>query len=364
MEHVDCVVVGAGVIGLAAARALARAGREVLVLEAGPAIGGGISARNSAVIHAGLYYPPGSLKARLCRAGRDALYRYCAERGVAHRRTGKLLVATNPAQHAALAALQARARENGVEDLVAITPAAVQLLEPQIRCTAALLSPATGIVDVHGLMLSLQADAQAHGAICVFNTPVLGGQAAPLVLHCGGAAPMRLRARTVINAAGLDAPRLARNLQGFPAACLPELFYAKGNYFALQGPRPRFTHLIYPMPDEAGLGIHVTLDLAGQVRFGPDVEWTAERNYRVDPARAPIFYQAIRRYWPALADGALVPEYAGIRPKLAPAGHPPADFVIQGPATHGQPGLVNLFGIDSPGLTAALAIAEALERVG
>ena len=364
MEQVDCVVVGAGVVGLAVARALAGAGREVVMLEAADAIGNGTSSRNSEVIHAGLYYAPGSLKARLCVRGRDLLYDYCAVHGVAHQRCGKLVVATDAAQEPALRALRERAAACGVHDLQWLSAAEAQTLEPALRCTAALLSPSTGIVDSHGLMLSLQGEAEARGAMLALHSPLqrLRRVDDAFELQVGGAEPMQLRARSVVNSAGLHAVALASRFEGLPPLRLPQAHWARGHYFACAG-RPAFSRLIYPMPDEGGLGVHVTLDLAGQMRFGPDVQWIpladfGAEDYRVDPARAEPFADAIRRYWPGLPDGALAPTYAGIRPKISGPGQPAADFLIQGPAQHGVPGLVNLLGIESPGLTAALAIGE------
>jgi L-2-hydroxyglutarate oxidase LhgO len=352
------------VVGLAVARALARAGREVVLLEAADAIGTGTSSRNSEVMHAGLYYPPGSLKARLCVRGRELLYAYCAAHGIEHRRCGKLIVATEPAQHSALQALKARAEACGVHDLQALSAGEAQALEPQLRCTAALLSPSTGIVDSHGLMLSLRGEAEAHGAMLALKSPLqrLRRDGDGFVLQVGGDEGMLLRARAVVNSAGLFAVQLAAGFEGLPPQRLPVIRWARGHYFACPG-KPAFTRLIYPMPDEAGLGVHVTLDLGGQMRFGPDVQWIdvaapGGEDYRVDAARAAPFAEAIRRYWPALPAGALQPAYAGIRPKLAGPGEPAADFVIAGSETHGVPGLVNLFGIESPGLTACLAIAD------
>ena len=364
MDRVDVLVVGAGVVGLAVARALALAGREVLLLEAGGAIGEGTSSRNSEVIHAGLYYPPGSWKARLCVRGRGLLYAYCAEHGVAHRRCGKLIVATDASQHDGLMAIRHRAAACGVHDLQWLAADEAQSLEPALRCTAALLSPSTGIVDSHGLMLSLQGEAEAHGALLALRSPVQrvrrvdGG----FEIEVGGADPTALRANAVVNSAGLHAVALATAIEGVPTLPLPPAHWARGHYFACPG-KPAFSRLIYPMPDEAGLGVHVTLDLGGQMRFGPDVQWVpltppGQEDYRVDPARAAPFAEAIRRYWPALPDDALQPAYAGIRPKISGPGEPAADFLIQGPAVHGVPGLVNLLGIESPGLTACLAIAE------
>jgi L-2-hydroxyglutarate oxidase LhgO len=358
---VDCVVLGAGVVGLATARQLAEDGCEVLLVEAGEGIGVGVSSRNSEVIHAGIYYPQGSLKARLCVEGRRRLYAYCAERGIPHRNTGKLIVAATPAQEAQLDGITARAHANGVDDLYKVDRAGARALEPALECSAALVSPSTGIVDSHALMLALQGDAENHGAQCVFRTRFHAGRILPsgeFALGFEGDEPMELTARCVINATGLSAPDTARRLAGQPAEHIPQAWLCKGNYFSLAGKSP-FTRLIYPMPDEAGLGVHLTLDLAGQARFGPDTEWVDTEDYAVDPRRADAFYAAIRRYWPGLKDNALQPAYAGIRPKITGPGTPAADFMIAGPARHGVPGLLNLFGMESPGLTACLAIARA-----
>ncbi len=365
-ERVDCLVIGAGVVGLAVARALARAGREVVVVEATEQIGSEASSRNSEAIHAGIYYPKDSLKARLCVAGKAALYRFCAEYGVAHARTGKLIVAADEAQVPALGELKARAAANGVDDLELLGPAEVARLEPEVSCAAALLSPSTGIVDGHGLMLALLGEAEAHGAAIAYFAPFEGASAdrEGLRARIGGAEPIELVCDVLVNSAGLAAQGLARRIEGLDPATIPPLYFAKGNYFGLRGRAP-FRRLVYPVPEPGGLGVHVTLDLGGRCRFGPDVEWIEEIDYDVDPARADAFYGAIRRYWPGLPDGALQPDYAGIRPKLVPEGAPAADFVIQGRREHGLAGLVNLYGIESPGLTAALAIAERVaEMVG
>ncbi len=358
-ERVDCVVAGAGVAGLAVARRLAQAGREVVVVEAADAIGTETSSRNSEVIHAGIYYPTGSLKARLCVSGKEALYAYCRERGIPHKHLGKLIVATNEREEAGLAALQAKAAANGVHDLVWLNAVEAAKLEPAVRCIAALLSPSTGILDSHAYMLSLQGEAEAAGCMFAFETPLLRAEPAgrALWVETGGASPMRLLCNLLVNCAGLDAPALSRRIAGVAAARVPEPYLAKGSYFTLAGRSP-FTRLIYPMPEPGGLGVHVTLDMAGQARFGPDVEWVKERHYAVDPRRAEKFYAAIRSYWPALADGALQPGYSGIRPKISAPEAPAADFVIHGPAETGLSGYAALYGIESPGLTASLAIAD------
>jgi L-2-hydroxyglutarate oxidase LhgO len=363
MERVACVVVGAGVVGLALARTLSRRGLEVVVLEAEDRIGTGISSRSSEVLHAGLYYPAGSLKARLCVEGRRQLYAYCQARGVPHRRCGKLVVATDAGQEEALRALRARAEANGVEGLEWLDGPAARRLEPGLRCVAALHSTVTGIVDSHGLMRALRADAEEAGALVVPRSPVVGGRPTPagLEVDVGGAEPSTFLAGRVFNAAGLGAQGVARAFQGIRPGAVPPLRLAKGSYFGLAGAAP-FTRLVYPVPVHGGLGVHLTLDLGGQARFGPDVEWVEREDYRVDPARAEAFYAEVRRYWPDLPDGALQPAYAGIRPKLHGPGEPAPDFLVQREDAHGVPGLVNLFGIESPGLTACLALAE--EAIG
>jgi L-2-hydroxyglutarate oxidase LhgO len=363
MEAVDTVVIGAGVIGLAIARTLALAGHDVLILEAQERFGTQTSSRNSEVIHAGLYYPPGSLKARLCVAGRELLYRYCAERGVAHRPIGKLLVASDATELPLLAHYAERAAANDVP-LQPLTAADIRCLEPAVHALAGLYSPSTGILDSHGFMLALLGDAEQAGALLVTRTPVTGGRITPrgILLETGGDAPFTLQSRLVVNAAGLFAQDVARRIKGFPQVAIPPTFYAKGHYFTLSGRAP-FTHLVYPMPDHAGLGIHATLDLGGQCKFGPDVSgWSETPDYAFEEGLETKFYRAIRRYYPDLRDGALQPGYVGIRPKISGPAEAAADFCIQGPAAHGVAGWVNLFGIESPGLTAALAIAEEVAR--
>ncbi len=364
MERVDCIVVGAGVVGLAVARALALAGREVIILDAAEGIGTETSSRNSEVIHAGIYYPAGSLMARFCVAGRKALYAYCDEKGVPHANCGKLIAATNVEEDAMLAGIKRRAEVNGVEGMRVLTAAEAIAMEPNLSCTSALLSPVTGIIDSHAFMLALQGDAENAGAVPVFLCPVIGGRVVQsgVEIDVGGVDPMTLRCRLLVNSAGLHAPGLAARIAGMPPDHVPPACYAKGNYFTLSGRSP-FSRLIYPVPVPGGLGVHLTIDLGGQARFGPDVQWIDTIDYTVDPARADSFYAAVRKYWPALKDGALRPGYAGIRPKIAPRGAPAQDFVVQGPRTHGVPGLINLFGIESPGLTASLALADHVVEV-
>lgn len=366
MERVDCIVIGAGVVGLAVARVLARTGREVLIVEAEAAIGTGTSSRNSEVIHAGIYYPQGSLKARLCVAGRDALYAFCDSHGVPYRRCGKLIVATDESQLAGIQALQEHGAANGVEALKRLDADELKALEPQLNAVAGLLSPSTGIVDSHALMLALQGDAERAGALLALRAPVQAMEVtdAGLRVDIGGDEPMTLIARTVINCAGHAAPVIAARTRGLPADAVPTRYFAKGSYFSLATATP-FRYLVYPLPEPGGLGVHLTLDLGGQARFGPDVQWVESLDYDLDARRAEGFYAAIRRYWPGLPDGALQPAYTGIRPKISGPGEPAADFRIDGPAQHGIAGLVNLFGIESPGLTAALAIAdEVRQRLG
>ncbi len=367
MEQIEAIVIGAGVVGLACARALAQRGIETVILERHKAFGTETSARNSEVIHAGLYYASGSQKARLCVTGRDALYRYCEERKIAHRRCGKLIVATHRSQLDKLTTLQNQGIANGVHDLRLITAAEAKSMEPELECIAALHSPSTGIVDSHALMLALLGDAEIAGAIMALQSHLRAGAIDHdrFVLDVGGCSEStQLKSRIVINAAGLSAAHVARSISGFPAEHCPTPHYAKGNYYSLASRAP-FSRLIYPLPEPGGLGVHLTLDLGGQARFGPDVEWLADNwiehpDYSVDPRRSESFYDEVRRYWPQLPDGALNPAYSGVRPKISGRDEPAADFLIQGPAIHGIPGLINLFGIESPGLTSSLAIADAV----
>ncbi len=358
MDRVECVVVGAGVVGLAIARELALAGREVLVLEAAEGIGTETSSRNSEVIHAGIYYPKDSLMARFCVEGKKRLYHYCLERGVPHRNCGKLIVATSAEEAEKLDGIRGRAAANGVDDLRVLSRAEALAMEPALNCTAALLSPSTGIVDSHAYMLAMQGDAEHAGAIFAFHAPVESGRVSNegFVLQVGGEEPMVIGCDLLVNSAGLHAPALAAKLAGLPQERLPRAYYARGNYFTLTGRNP-FSRLIYPVPVPGGLGTHLTIDLGGQARFGPDVEWIDRIEYEVDPRRGDSFYAAIRRYWPDLPEGALAPGYAGIRPKIVPKEVAVQDFRIDGPQAHGVRGLVNLFGIESPGLTASQAIA-------
>ena len=363
MDHIDTAVVGAGVVGLAIARALARAGREVVIVEAEGTIGSITSARNSEVIHAGLYSPPDWLKTRLCIEGRRLLYPYCEAHGVAHRRCGKLVVATSEEQVPALEQLARNAQANGVEGLRLISGAAARAMEPALHAVAALHSTVTGVIDSHGFMLALLGDAEDHGAALALKSPLLAARvlADGFGLDIGGNEPMRLHARCLVNSAGLEASEVAARIEGLPRAHVRATHRCKGNYFSLSGVRVPFSRLIYPLHEAAGLGVHLTLDLAGQARFGPDTEWLVDDgpiDYRVNAARGEGFAASIRRYWPGLPDGRLTPDYSGVRPKLSREGEAARDFAIDGPATHGVPGLVNLFGIESPGLTAALAIGE------
>ncbi len=364
MEKLDCVVIGAGVVGLAVARAMAERGREVFILESSEGIGNEASSRNSEVIHAGLYYPTGSLKARVCVQGRDQLYRYCEEKGIRHRRVGKLVVAGDEGEVARLRDIEAQARINGVTDVRWLDRSEAMGLEPALECEAALLSPSTGIIDSHGLMEALLEDAESAGAVLALASPVTGGriQDDGIVLEVGGSEPMTVLCRTVVNSTGIHASDVGQSLEGFPIKALLKTYMCKGSYFSMSGEAP-FSRLIYPVPDEASLGIHLTLDLAGQARFGPDTEWVEEIDYRVDEGRGEMFCGAIRKYWPDLPDGSLLPGYSGIRARLRGPDDDEADFLIQGPGDHGVPGLVNLLGIESPGLTACMALADKVVRV-
>jgi L-2-hydroxyglutarate oxidase LhgO len=358
MDSVDVVVIGAGVIGLATARALALRGREVLILEAAESFGTGISSRHSEVIHAGIYYPRGSLKAQLCVTGRQRLYEFCERFGVPHRRCGKMIVATSDDQWVDLKAIHAVAAGNGVQ-LAWLEQHEARDKEPEITCVGALFSPATGIIDSHAYMLALLGDAERHRANIVYRSRVAAMwlESASVLLAINDDSRPTLRAHTVVNCTGLHATEVAARIEGFPSAHIPRAYYARGHYFGLAG-RTSFRHLVYPIPEPGGLGVHLTLDLANQARFGPDVEWIEALDYNVDIDRAERFYAAIRRFWPQLADGQLIPAYAGIRPKITGPGEPAADFRIDGPGHHGIPSIINLFGIESPGLTASLAIGE------
>jgi L-2-hydroxyglutarate oxidase LhgO len=361
MDKVDCIVVGAGVVGLAIARELAQRGREVIVLEKHPAIGMETSSRNSEVIHAGLYYATGSLKAKLCVQGRDDLYAYCEERSIPYRRCGKLVVATSDQQLQKLSAILAQAHANGCKEVTCLDGASAKLIEPSLTCSAALSSPNTGIIDSHALMLSLQADAENANALFAMDSRVVSGSATGsgfiIQVRSGDGEEIELEGKTLINSGGLWAPRLASTLRGLDEASIPTAWFAKGNYYSLAGKAP-FSHLVYPVPEPGGLGVHLTLDLGGQARFGPDVEWLEspqdDIDYAVDPRRAASFYREIRAYWPDLADDALQPAYSGVRPKITPPGAAAADFMF---ASHGNPHYLGLYGIESPGLTASLAIA-------
>lgn len=361
LEKVECLIAGAGVVGLAIAREFARLGFETLIVEEAGTIGTGTSSRNSEVIHAGIYYPPMSLKSRFCLEGRNALYAYAQNNGVPHSRCGKLIVATNENQNTTLNGIARQAKLCGVNDLQHLSSSEASRLEPNLVSTSALYSPSTGIIDSHGLMLALLGDAEEHGAAVSFHNKVVAAESNAeglrLVTVDAGGRTFELQASVFINACGLHAPALASSINGLSAEFIPTTRFAKGNYFSATGRTP-FKHLIYPVPEEGGLGIHLTLDLGGRMRFGPDVEWVESIEYGVDPARADRFYDEIRKYWPELPDNALQPAYSGIRPKLDMAGVPVTDFVIAGPETHGVKGLVNLFGIESPGLTSCLPIAQ------
>ncbi len=366
VPDLDTVVIGGGVVGLALARALALRGIQTTLLEAESRLGQHTSSRNSEVIHAGIYYPTGSLKARLCVAGKEQLYAYASQVGIEHRRIGKVIVASSEAEAGALEGLARQAENNGVRDLEWLSEREVAALEPAVRAVRGLLSPSSGIIDTDGLLSALKRDAVDADAQIVTSSPVCGGAVLDegFELRIGGPAPGRVTCRRVINAAGLWAQDVARALEGVPATSIPGQYFAKGHYFVLRGRSP-FSRLVYPMPEPGGLGIHVTLDLRDNARFGPDVSWVSSPDYSFEEARETQFYTAIRRYFPDLQPGALVPGHTGIRPKLGPPGSPFHDFVVQGPAAHGVPGLLNLYGIESPGITASLALADyALAQLG
>ena len=361
---VQTCVVGAGVVGLSVGRALARAGREVVIIEKEYAIGMATSSRNSEVVHAGIYYPQNSLKARLCVEGRRLLYDYCESHGVAYKQCGKILVATKASQILKLDEIESRAALNGVEGISRLSSDDIHALEPSVTSVGGILSDTTGVVDSYGLMLGYQGDAEDAGAFIAFNTPVIGGEASgdKVVLETGGDMPGSITCNVVINTGGLGALSLAERIICRETVELPRAYFAKGNYYKLVGQPTPFQHLIYPVPasNTAGLGVHATVDIGGQCRFGPDVEWVTEANhYDVDPKRSQAFYDAVREYWPGLKDGALVPDYSGIRPKLSGPGEPVVDFHFLKPDEHGGPrGLYHLLGIESPGLTSSLALGE------
>jgi L-2-hydroxyglutarate oxidase LhgO len=359
MDHIDTLIIGAGVVGLALARRLAQDGRETLVLEAASAVGSVTSSRNSGVIHAGIYYQPGSLKATLCVQGRDLLYAYARERDIPHKQNGKLIVATDDGQIPELHRWRDIATQNGVTDLRLLTPAEAKTLEPEVFCTAALHVPVTGIIDAHAYMQALEGDAENAGAMIALNTTVTGGEVTEsgFILNVAGDAPSQISCTRLINAAGLGAQDFSRHLRGLDPATIPPQVLAKGNYFSLNGKQP-FSMLIYPLPSLGSSGLHAFCDLGGRVRFGPDVEWVDHIDYSVDPARAALTAEAVRRYWPALPDGALQPDYCGIRPKIARGSPHDTDFVVHGPRDHTIPNLIALYGIESPGLTASLALAD------
>lgn len=359
MDRIECVVVGAGVVGLAIARQLAQSGLDVIVLESASDIGTGTSSRNSEVIHAGIYYQAGSLMAQLCVSGKQKLYAYCDDHGVPYRRCGKLIVATTESENGKLASIKAHAEANGVHDMQTLNGDEARVLEPALNCVGALNSPSTGIIDSHAYMLALRGDIEGASGMLAFHAPLLHAKATTegFEIDVGGDAPMTIGCRLLVNSAGLSAPAVARAIDGVPLDKIPTPYYAKGNYFSCSARAP-FSRLIYPVPEPGGLGVHLTIDMGGQAKFGPDVEWVNEIDYAVDPARADQFYPAIRRYWPMLPDGALAPSYSGIRPKIVPPAVARQDFLIQDPQEHGVAGLINLFGIESPGLTSSLAIAE------
>ncbi|QWD89920.1 NAD(P)/FAD-dependent oxidoreductase [Polynucleobacter sp. MWH-Braz-FAM2G] len=372
MERVDCVVVGAGVIGLAVAREMALQGRDTILLERENAFGTVSSARNSEVIHAGIYYPKDSLKAKLCVEGNRLLYEYCRSHQVATQAYGKLIVAADETQIQDLNAILFKAQNNGVPAIKLLSGDEATKLEPQLKCVAAILSATTGVVDSHGFMLSLLGGFEDAGGMVAYQSPLISAK--PIganaqqgfELEIGGADAMRIETKLLINCAGMSAPAVANQIEGLSKKMIPRAYFAKGNYFSLAGKSP-FSHLIYPIPEPGGLGVHLTLDMGGQAKFGPDVEWLdiereGQIDYTVNPKRGEGFYEAVRRYWPGLKDGALQPDYSGVRAKIVPSTAPAGDFCFSGPETHGLHGLYNLYGFESPGLTSSLAIAVHLER--
>lgn len=357
--EIDCVVAGAGVIGLAVARELALSGRDVLIVEADTAFGRGVSSRSSEVVHAGMYYTPGSLRAQLCVEGKRLLYDFMKTHNVAHTNCGKLIVACAPEEVATLAGIMEKGAANGVDDLEMLDARHARALEPALNCVAAVLSPSTGMMDSAGLMLAILGEAENAGATLATRSPVVGGRVGgrQVEIDIGGSEPMTVGCNLFVNSTSLNAPRVAAKLQGLDGVHVPKAYYGKGSYFSIAGKVP-FSRLIYPCPVIGGLGVHLTIDVGGQARFGPDVEWVDEPDYDVDPARGEEFYGLVRRYWPGLPDGALQPSYAGVRPKIVPPGNQLQDFRIDGPQVHGVPGLINLFGMESPGLTSSLAIGR------
>jgi len=371
MDQVDCVVIGAGVVGLAVAREMALQGRETILLERENAFGTISSARNSEVIHAGIYYPKDSLKAQLCVEGNRLLYEYCRSHQVATQPYGKLIVASDETQIDDLQAILYKAQNNGVPEIKLIPGDDAKVLEPQLQCCAAILSSSTGIVDSHGFMLSLLGGFEDAGGMVAYQSPLLSAK--PLgsngeggyELEIGGADGMKIQTKLLINCAGMSAPAVAQKIAGLKQEHIPKAYFAKGNYFSLSGKSP-FTHLIYPIPEPGGLGVHLTLDMGGQAKFGPDVEWLeieseGQIDYTVNPKRSEGFYEAVRRYWPELKDGSLQPDYSGVRAKVVPPNAPAGDFCFNTPQDHSLHGLFNLYGFESPGLTSSLAIAKHLE---
>lgn len=357
--EIDCVVAGAGAIGLAVARELAQAGREVLIVESEDAFGRGVSSRSSEVVHAGMYYPPGSLRAQVCVEGKWLLYDFMKKHNVAHTRCGKLIVACEAHEVETLQAIVDRGAANGVQDLSLLDQKQATALEPELTCLAAILSPSTGMMDSAGIMLALLGEAENAGATLAVRSPVVSGRVggSQIEIDIGGAEPMTVGCAVFVNSTSLNAPDIASKLEGLDAVHVPDAYFGKGSYFSMTGKVP-FKRLIYPCPVVGGLGIHLTIDVGGQARFGPDIEWVEQPDYEVDPARGDQFYTLVRRYWPGLPDGVLQPSYAGVRPKIVPPGHQAQDFRIDGPQVHGVPGLINLFGMESPGLTSSLAIGR------